>query len=200
MKIIGLCGGSGSGKGAVAEIFTDAGIPVVDTDNVYHIITSSDSECLRELTAFFGNTVISDSGALDRTSLARIVFADGAGEKHKKLNEITHKHILLKTREMIYAFANDGYEFSVVDAPLLYESGFDKECDAVIAVVADRDIRIARIIKRDGLTEEQAIRRIDSQMNEAELRQRADYVISNNGTISDLEEKVKSIIGKIRSK
>ena len=200
MKVIGLCGGSGSGKGAVGKIFADADIPVIDTDAVYHTLTASDSECLRELADYFGDSIISDSGALDRRALAEIVFSSDSVHKRQTLNRIAHGHVLARVREMIGEFALEGYCMAVVDAPLLYESGFNDECDVIIAVIADRNTRVARITKRDGLTEAQAQKRIDAQIADDVLKDRADYVVYNNGTLSDLEASVVSIISELKSK
>lgn len=200
MRIIGLCGGSGSGKGAVAGILVGLGVPVIDTDAVYHNLTVSDSECLRELVSYFGEEILSDNGSLHRPTLARIVFADGAAEKRARLNHIAHKHVLSSVRESLSTLRERGYALAAVDAPLLYESGFDKECDDVIAVIADRDTRINRIMSRDAITRDQAIVRIDSQISDTVLCERADYVIENNATLIELEASVKSIINDLRSK
>lgn len=199
MKIIGLCGGSGSGKGTVADVFTTYGMPVIDTDDVYHKLTSSDSACLRELRACFGDQILTSSGALDRSVLARIVFADGATDKRELLNEIAHKHVLEHSREMLSEFSASGYEMAVVDAPLLYESGFHKECDVVVAVIADKSIRVDRIVSRDSITVEQAERRINAQIPDSVLIDRADFVIENNGTTEELEQKVCDLIFKLRN-
>ena len=163
MKIIGLAGGSGSGKGAVGKIFADLDIPTVDTDAIYHEITSSDSPCLRALAAEFGAEVISGSGALNRAALAKIVFAgEGAESKRLRLNEITHKFILDEARGRLSELASRGYSLAAVDAPLLFESGFDAECDVIVSVIAPKDERIARIMQRDGITKEAAIARLES--------------------------------------
>ena len=96
MKIIGLCGGSGSGKGTVCEIFSKNQIPAIDTDKVYRELTSADSECLRELKKAFGNDIIAPNGSLDRRKLATIVFAgDNAASQLEMLNKISHKFIWL---------------------------------------------------------------------------------------------------------
>ena len=133
--IIGLCGGSGSGKGEVCSAFLKLGIPSIDTDLVYHELTSTMSDCLKEIRDAFGDSVISN-GALDRRELSRIVFADGAENKRSLLNNIAHKHILAATRNIAADLFKKGYDHVIVDAPLLFESGFDKECDLIIGVIA----------------------------------------------------------------
>lgn len=195
MKVFGLCGVSGSGKGAVSTCFLRRGIPSVDTDAVYHDITSKPSPCLDELAKRYGKTIISESGALRRDVLGEIVFADGAALSD--LNAITHKYILAEARKVIKEKGELGIPFILIDAPLLFESGFDRECDGVIAVVADLDLRIARICERDGITEEAARRRISRQTSDDFLVSHADYVIENNGTPAELEVRVLEVYADI---
>ncbi len=195
MKILGLCGGSGSGKGEVSAAFFSFSVPSVDTDKVYHEMTSADSPCLRELSAAFGSEIISSDGALDRKVLRNIVFSDK--ERLGLLNEITHKHILAKTRLMLKEYEMAGAELAIVDAPLLFESGFNRECDATVCVIADREVRISRIMRRDGIERADAVRRIDSQRSDGELTALCDFCIENNGDIDTLRDKVKELISKI---
>ena len=198
MRIIGLCGGSGSGKGAVSDFLSGRGIPCIDLDQVYHSLTSSDSLCLRELKAEFGEEIISTDGSLDRVRLRDIVFAGGQAEKKlKKLNEITHKHVIFRAEEELSRLCLAGHSLAVVDAPLLFESGYDKKCQLTVAVLADRALRIERIRQRDGLSEEEAVQRIDSQMSDGELARRADYTVYNNGTYSELTSSCERLIKKI---
>ena len=198
MKVIGLCGGSGSGKGTVCAMLCEHGIPTVDTDAVYRGLTASYTDCLRELASEFGERIISPDGSLDRSVLRELVFSgDGAAERLARLNEISHRHILARTRQMLGEYERAGFLAATVDAPVLYESGFDRECDIVIAVLADREVRIERIIHRDGISREAAERRIDSQLSDEELRRRADYVIVNDGNESVLRERIMSVAEEI---
>ena len=197
MKIIGLCGGSGSGKGEVARMLREAGCLHLDADAIYHGFISGDSDCLRELADEFGKEIIAPNGALDRKKLAAIVFADGAEEKRQRLNTISHRYVLDEIRRRI-ADAENEYTVAVVDAPLLFESGFNAECDAIISVIAPRDARIARIVERDGLTSEQAALRIDAQLDEEFLRSHSNFTIENNNDLDALALKVEKIIEIIK--
>ena len=197
MKIIGLCGGSGSGKGEVARMLREAGCLHLDADAIYHGFISGDSDCLRELADEFGKEIIAPNGALDRKKLAAIVFADGAEEKRQRLNTISHRYVLDEIRRRI-ADAENEYTWAVVDAPLRLESGFNAECDAIISVIAPRDARIARIVERDGLTFEQAARRIDAQLDEEFLRSHSNFTIENNNDLDALALKVEKIIEIIK--
>ena len=198
MKVIGLCGGSGSGKGAVCDILSERFIPSIDTDRVYHRITSEDSPCLRELVGAFGESIVDSNGALDRSVLRNIVFGTvDAEEKRKTLNEIAHKHILAETRRIIAEKRGQGAIAVIVDAPLLYESGFDKECDVTVCVVADESVRIDRIVQRDGISVEDAKKRIRGQISCEELICRSDFVLENNDNIDVLRVKVQDLFDKI---
>ncbi len=198
MKIVGLCGGSGSGKGAVSEIFAEHNIPIIDTDAIYHSITSTPGDCLDALSSEFGDKVIKD-GALDRRVLADIVFSSENAEiKRKKLNEITHKFVLDEVERTLTVYEAQGERMCVVDVPLLFESGFDKRCDFTVAVIADLETRVLRIIERDGIDRESAIARINAQISNEKISGMVDFVIENNGELFELRENVNSLIEKLK--
>lgn len=178
MKIIGLTGGSGSGKGYVSGLFEAAGVPVLDTDRVSRLVCAPGSPCTAELAERFGSGIILPDGSLDRRGLAQIAFANP--ESTAALNAITHRHILAYARDWLDQKRAEGCAAAIIDAPQLYESGFDAECDAVIAVAADRELRISRILARDGITREQAELRLSRQHDDDFFRAHADYIIENN--------------------
>ena len=199
MKIIGLCGGSGSGKGTVADLLSLYGIMSIDTDAVYHEITSHSSPCLDEIRKSFGDIVISEDGSLNRKELAKIVFSgEDSMVKRSLLNRISHKHVWDKTKEIISYLKKSGAEFVMIDAPLLFESGFNKECDFVIAVTADMDIRIERIIKRDGIDKNAATLRIKSQLPDNYLVENSDFHIENSGSYKELEKQINKLVIQLK--
>ena len=196
MVVLGLCGGSGSGKGEVCLIMSEVGIPAVDTDLVYRAITSSKSACLDALVEEFGD-ILDAEGKLDRKKLAAIVFAPGAEKQLAALNRISHRYILDEVRVWLRHQEEQGIAVAVVDAPLLFESGFNSECDAVIGVVADKQSRIGRIVSRDGIGKEAAEGRIRSQIPDSELVKLCDYIIENNGSREALRSEVLSVVDQI---
>ncbi len=195
MLTIGLCGGSGSGKGYVSRLFFELGIPSVDTDAIYRAQTMAGEKCTQELAEAFGAEILNKDGSINRTVLAELVFSgEGATERKGLLEAITHRHILDEVRRILQEYARSEARPAavLVDAPLLYESGFDRECNAVIAVICDRETRISRIISRDGISRAAAIARINAQITDERLNELADFVIVNDGK-SDLLSQVKAI-------
>ena len=198
MKIIGLTGPSGSGKGTAARILETHGVPTIDTDEVYRKILIPPSPCLNELKATFGSGVIKVDGTLDRKALAAIVFADR--DSLSLLNKVTHKYILERTKKRIAYRRRCGAPAVTVDAPALFEAGFENHCDFVIAVIAERDSRIERIMQRDGLDRTAAQRRIDGQPPDEFYTRRSDYVIRNDGSSEELEAAVLDILRREKIK
>lgn len=199
MFVLGVCGGSGSGKGAVCALFSEIGIPSIDTDALYHEMTAGKNALTDALSARFGEEILDGEGALIRSRLAEIVFRPGAQEALADLNRISHYHILSEVRVWLKKMEAEGYAAAIVDAPLLFESGFDKECDGVLCVCAPLELRIERIMKRDSIPRERAVRRIEAQVSDEYLLARSGYHIYNAGDISELRARVLEIAEKIRS-
>ncbi len=193
VKVIGLCGGSGSGKGQASLCFAKRGVPSLDTDSLYHSIISRDSECTREIASVFGSGILDSNCGVDRKKLSSIVFSDESGEKLQLLNTITHKFVLDGCRKWLDVQRRNGCRAAIIDAPLLFESGFDRECDVIICVEADEKTRIKRIIDRDNTTEEMAKSRINSQADDDFLKKHSDYIIENSADVSALDLQVEKI-------
>lgn len=198
MLVIGLTGGSGTGKGCVCSIFEEYGIPSIDTDKTSRLVCDVGKPCLSELVKLFGSSILNDDGSLNRPALASIAFSDT--EKHKLLNKTTHFYILNEVRSWLELQKSDGKIAAIVDAPLLYESGFDTECDLVIAVTAPIDTRIQRILSRDGITLEQAELRLSKQHPDLFYTKKADYVISNGGSLDDLKKQIDAVFNDLKER
>lgn len=183
MLVLGLTGGSGCGKGFVSGLLSKRGIPCIDCDVVSRKVCEKGSLCLSEIVRALGKEVLNENGEYDRAATAKIVFSNP--DQLAALNRITHRHILACCREWLEKQRTLGVQIAVIDAPLLYESGFDAECDSVIAVIAEDGIRVRRILMRDGISKEMARARISNQKTNDFYRQHADYVIENNGENSE---------------
>ena len=196
MLTIGLTGPSGAGKGVVASLFARYGIPSIDTDAVYHGLLVPPSACLDELVERFGKTILTPDGCLDRKALAAVVFAAGHEADLADLNRITHRHVLNEARRHLSVYEAEGKAAVLVDAPQLYESGFDAECDRVLAVLAPRDIRMGRIMARDGLDEARATARMDAQKNDDFFRSHSDAVLVNDGRVEALDAEIRVLLSR----
>lgn len=196
IKIIGLTGPSGAGKTRLCTIAEGYGIKSIDTDAVYHSLLVPPSPCLDELVREFGAEILLPDGTLSRPVLSSIVFdeKDTAKTKLARLGEITHKYVLDRAREIINTANNKGETAIIVDAPALYESGFDKECDFVICLLADPSLRLERIIDRDSISKERADARINGQKSDDFYSSRADYTITNNCSTEQLRIELERIL------
>ena len=192
IPVIGLTGQSGAGKSKAAEAFSACGAYVADCDRTYRELLYKNSPLIKELKKAFPTAI--KCGLLDRAALSEIVFSDKT--KLELLNRITHRAILDDVRRQLKQAYKDGYKLAVVDASQLFEAGFDRECTAVIGVCAGEDVRIKRIMKRDGISEEKARARLSSQHNEDFFRVYCDRIIDNNGTEKELFEKAAAVIAE----
>lgn len=194
MKIIGLTGGSGAGKSVAAQEFIKLGAAIVDADAVYRELCDNDRQMLDELNNEFGDVVTSEY-KLDRVKLANIVFSDS--EKLKKLNQITFPYIIKASKEKFDNFEKQGYDIVLYDAPTLFQTGADSICDSVIGVIAQRKIRIERIIKRDNISESAAAARIDSQPDNEFYREKCQHILENDVSRETLTEQIKYLWKKL---
>lgn len=192
MAILGLTGGSGTGKSTVASLLAARGAGWVDADAVYHTLCVSCEPMLAALAQEFG-AVRRPDGALDRSALARIVFSDPAALT--RLGALTTPYIRRASQDALRALSDR--PLVLYDAPTLFESGADDLCDDVIGVLAPYDVRVARIITRDGLTEAAARARIDAQPPDDFYRARCRYLIENNDGLDALRPLVDALYNQI---
>ncbi len=193
MRLIGLCGRSGSGKGCFSEIARQNGFYVIDCDAVYKELVSRPSLCLNELAEAFGKEIIKDN-ALDRRTLAPIVFSDK--EKLKLLNKITHKHIREEVVNIISS--KDDNTIFIIDAPTLFESGIDSMCELIIGILAPDSVCASRIVNRDKISETDAMARLNNQLSQEELIENCDYIIYNDSTLDDFSNSALDLLNKIK--
>ena len=201
VMLVGLCGRSGSGKGYVSALFSGFGIPSIDTDAVYREMTAPTdtlSPCMEALVERFGEQILSSDNSLNRPVMRSLVF-NGDAEALHDLNTITHRFILDETERIASEYYENGSPIVLVDAPLLYESGFDRMCECVVCVTAPEDILLERIMKRDGIGEEDAKRRLAAQIPVEELEDRADFVIANDCEKDELIRRIGNCAEQLRT-
>ena len=184
---IGLTGGIGSGKSEVARILESLGAYIIDTDQLAREAVAPGSDGLREIARAWPRVVRDD--CLDRAALAEIVFHDpGARER---LNGIVHPHVR-RLADDHERYAKPG-QLIVHVVPLLFETGYDRRVDASVLVFAPEEARIARVVKRDRMSEEQVRARIRTQIDPASARERATYCIENDGDLAHLKERTRAV-------
>lgn len=199
MRVFGICGGSGSGKSTVSLILSRFGAYVLDADRIYHELVDAPSPCVSALADAFGTQILLSDGSLDRRALSRIVFfGEDAAHRLRRLNEIAHAFVKDEIRRRIGALDDTEGRFVIIDAPLLFESGLDRDCDAVIGVVADDDVRIERMTRRDAISVEEAKGRMKSQLSNTELYRLCDFCIENNGDVETLTERVAGLYEQLK--
>lgn len=193
MLRIGLTGGIGSGKTTVSDLFAAKGIEIIDTDIITHELLASDEETSAAIVEAFGKSTLDDNGAVDRKRLASTVFGN---EKNKStLENILHPRIRQHVSEALRQAEqqNPGTGYIIVVIPLLFETGFDQLIDRNLVVLADESIRIDRIKRRDSRKLDEIRSIINSQVDDAIRRTRADDIIENNSDISQLAKKVDAL-------
>ena len=163
--VIGLTGQTGAGKSTVGESLLRRGAAWVDADLIAHDVADNEKVCLADLALEFTIDILNVDGTLNRKKLADIVFHDKA--KLRRLNEIIFPYIIRAIEAELARLRAEGHHYIVLDAPTLFESGCDRYCDVIISVVADEQLRLQRILGRDGLTHEEAEARIQAQHRES---------------------------------
>ena len=193
LKYFGLTGPTGAGKGTVALILRRMGYTVLDTDEIYHGLLVPPSNCLDALFSAFGTQYRLPDGTLDRKALGARVYKDP--KELARLNAITHTYIRNRVLKISERTAPHRYDAVFLDAPSLLDSPVSWPTRAILAVLADRDVRLKRILARDGITREEAERRIDSQHDDRFYADRSDAVIRNNG--DDLDRALSELAGPL---
>lgn len=191
--VIGLTGQTGAGKSSVSKIIRSQGIVVIDCDKISREVVASEKGCLADLALEFSILILNMDGSLNRKKLAEIVF--GNPKKLERLNALIFPYIRSYLNDRLTQLEAQGERLVVLDAPTLFESGIDADCDSVISVIAPEALRLNRIVVRDHLTDEEARRRIAAQHNDAYYTSRSQIVIVNDKDLQELHVKTLELVG-----
>jgi dephospho-CoA kinase len=196
MLKVGLTGGIASGKSTVASILRDLDCVVLEMDPLGHELLEPGQSAYEEVHSEFGASILGPTGAVDRSKLGAIVFADPA--KRSRLNQILHPRILDVVQKWFAALDRlGGPEFAVVEAALIVETGFHKSLDNLIVCWCTPEQQLERLTER-GLSPEQAALRIAAQMPAEEKRKLADEVVDCSGTIEETERQVRNVVARLK--
>ena len=187
MKIIGITGNSGSGKSTISKLISkNYEAKIIDADKIAKEMTKNNGEYLQAIRQAFGNDVIKNN-ELDRKKLADIVFLNRA--EKEKLDGLTFEYVVEEIKKELETNQNLDYQYIILDVPLLFESKLDKLCDYTIGVIAPKTEKIKRICKRDKLSKEKALQRLNSQPNDEFITKNCNTVINNENK----EETIKMV-------
>ena len=191
MYVIGLTGSIGTGKREAARQLEALGASIISADEVGHEAYTPNTEAWEQVIAAFGDDILQDDGDIDRRKLGAIVFSDPS--QLEKLNQIMHPRMARMVSDKIGVLRDQGVNVVVVEAALLFEAGWDTLVEEVWVTDSPEHIVIGRLKERNGLSEEEAKKRINSQMGRAERIERSDFVINNSGDMADLGNAIKEL-------
>lgn len=187
--IIGITGGTGCGKTTLLDLIAEFGGTVIDCDRVYHRLLQTDETLLAQIESRFPGTV--EHGSLQRKKLGSIVFADK--QALQDLNKITHSAVKAEVIRLLTPAPN----LAAIDAIGLFEGGLAELCDLTVAVTAPEDVRVQRLMQRDGISKEYALSRIAAQRPQEEYRALCQYTLENDSTPEVFREKCLAFLGEL---
>ncbi|MDE0823760.1 MAG: dephospho-CoA kinase, partial [Dehalococcoidia bacterium] len=191
MLVIGLTGSIGTGKSEAARQLEMLGASIISADQVGHEAYTPNTEAWEQVVAAFGDDILQGDKEIDRRKLGAIVFSDSS--QLDKLNAIMHPRMARMVSDKIEVLRGQGVKVVVVEAALLFEAGWDTLVEEVWVTDSSEDIVVGRLKERNGLSEEEAKKRINSQMDRAERIERSDFVIDNSSDMAGLESAIKEL-------
>ena len=196
MLKVGLTGGLGSGKSTASKFFNSLGAFILDADNAAKKLIESSNKVKDELIKEFGTDIMDANSNVDKKKLARVAFQD---EDHQqRLNYVVHPHIDNAIDKSFNEILDqNNHKLFIVDAALIYESGYDAHLDYVIVVTAQLKHRMERALNRNTLTREEILKRIEFQWPEEDKTSLADFVIHNDGTEAELNDQIVELFKKL---
>ena len=191
MLLVGLTGNIASGKSTVAQLFSEHGATIIDSDILARRAVEVGTQAHRLIVKRWGEDVLGPDGTLDRAALRRQVFRDPG--QLEELNRIVHPEVMRLRDRLVAEARRRGDRIAVCDIPLLFERHLVDEFERIVLVDAPRPIRLERLVRERGLSETEGMEMIAAQMPAELKRARADYVIDNSGSLSDLERRVDDV-------
>lgn len=175
---LGITGGIGSGKSYISQLLIEYGVPVFDTDSRAKELTVQHPDIRQELIALLGKEIYIGE-CLNKRMLADYLFANN--ENAKRINQIIHPRVKTAFQKWIAEKASEGVEVVGMESAILFESGFDSCVDGVLSVVAPLEVRITRVMKRDGVLRSEVERRISAQISDKQRSEKSDFILDNDG-------------------
>ena len=196
MRRVALTGGIATGKSHVRAEFERLGVPTIDADLLARDAVAPGSPALAAIADRFGRDVIDSNGALDRRKLAALVFSDPVARRD--LEAIVHPIVRARI-DAWFETLDPRHRFAIADIPLLYETGREREFDAVIVTACDPETQVRRVMRRDSITEQEARQRVAAQLPTDEKVRRADHVITTDGSFDETNGQVRRVMTALRS-
>ena len=196
-RLVGITGGIGAGKSALARVFTEAGYPVLSADELAREVVAPGSEVLGEIVAVFGPSALAADGSLNRGWVRSAIAGDST--LRARLEAITHPRIQALSLARAAELFQRGKELVFYEAPLLFEAGSDRSLSAVICVHAADEVRVDRVTKRDGRPRGEVEKLLRSQMPQEEKMRRSDYLVLNEGSEADLRARGLEVLAELKA-
>lgn len=192
MLVVALTGGIATGKSVVADIFKELGCYVHRADKIAHQLMKPEEPAWEKIVTHFGENILNKDKTINRTKLGAIVYSDE--KKRKFLNELLHPLVLEKKKEVIHLLQNGGHhKIFISEAALTLEAGFAQFFDKIVVVYCNREVQIKRLMERDQISREEAIKKIKAQMLPEEKLKYADYVIDSSGSLQKTVEQTEKV-------
>lgn len=191
MMLVALTGGIAAGKSTVARMFAERGAAVLDADEMVRELQKPGASVYEAIVEVFGPLILQDDGTINRKALGEIVFRDE--KDRRRLETIVHPALVAAVQERVAHLRTQGVSICVVELPLLIEAESERRFDSVVVVTAPEEVQVARLMAERGLTQEEALARVRSQMPLAEKVRRAHFVIENGGDLWETERRVQEI-------
>lgn len=192
MKWTGLTGGIATGKSTAAKLIESMGVPVVDADQISHRLSEVGQAGYEKIVSHFGQQILNNDLSIDRKKLGQIIFSDA--QLKSDLENILHPLIKIEVQKKRKEYQSSGVSLCFYDVPLLFEKNLSKDFDTTVLIWCDNSTQLERLMKRNGLTIEEAYLRIKNQMPMIDKVRLSEHCVDNSGDIEDLEKQIRRLI------